>query len=110
MVGTSMIEVILYFSIAASTFPGSNPGSTTIEPPCSSAGTKNAAPAWESGVQMRWRTSSGHCHSAIWIWVIARPAAVGAHHALGLAGRAAGVGEPGDVVRGSTAGPRACPP
>ena len=48
-----MIDVILYFSIAASTLPGSKPGSTTIEPPCSSTGTKNAAPACESGVQMR---------------------------------------------------------
>ena len=46
---------------------------TTIEPPRSSVGMKKAAPAWLSGVQMRKRTSSGHSHSAIWIWVMAAP-------------------------------------
>ena len=33
-------------------------------------GTKNAAPACDSGVHMRKRGDSGHSHSASWIWVI----------------------------------------
>ena len=33
-------------------------------------GTKNAAPACDSGVHIRNRGDSGHSHSAIWIWVI----------------------------------------
>ena len=33
-------------------------------------GTKNAAPACDSGVHIRKRGLSGHSHSAIWIWVI----------------------------------------
>ena len=33
-------------------------------------GTKNAAPACESGVHIRNRGDSGHSHSASWIWVI----------------------------------------
>ena len=33
-------------------------------------GTKNAAPAWLSGVHIRKRGVSGHSHSASWICVI----------------------------------------
>ena len=33
-------------------------------------GTKNAAPACDSGVHIRKRGDSGHSHSDIWIWVI----------------------------------------
>ena len=65
--------MILYFSIVSNTRPGSKCGSTTIAPPVSNVGMKNAAPACESGVQMRKRVSSGHSHSAIWIIVIVAP-------------------------------------
>ena len=36
----------------------------------STVGTKNAAPACESGVHMRKRGLSGHSHSASWTWVM----------------------------------------
>ncbi len=62
-----MVEVILYFSIASSTAPGSNAGSTTSEPPRISVARRNAMPACDSGVHARNRISSGNCHSAIWI-------------------------------------------
>ena len=44
-----------------------------IAPPVNSVGMKKAAPACESGVQMRKRVSSGHSHSAIWIIVMVAP-------------------------------------
>ncbi len=53
MVGTSIIAVMRYFSIASSTAAGSKPGSTTMQPPRSSVGMKKAAPAWLSGVHTR---------------------------------------------------------
>ena len=49
---------------------GSNFGTTISEPPLSSVGAKNAAPACESGVQIRNFGASGHSHSASWICVI----------------------------------------
>ena len=73
MVGTSIVAEILCFSIASRTAPGSNAGSTISAPPRSRVGMKNAAPACDSGVQMRKRGSSGHCHSAIWIWLSVAP-------------------------------------
>ena len=83
--------------------------------PCSSVGTKNAAPACDSGVQMRKRGRSGHSHSASWICVIVAHRRVRAHHALGLAGGAAGVGDrrrcgPGPGRRRPTASADTWPP
>ena len=73
IVGTSIVAVMRYLSIVSRTFAESKPGSTTIEPPRSRVGMKNAAPAWLKGVAIRNRTSSGHSHSASWISVIAAP-------------------------------------
>ncbi len=50
-------------SIVRSTSAGSKRGRTWSEPPLSTVGTKNAAPACESGVHMRKRGASGHSHS-----------------------------------------------
>src|SRR5580698_5837889 len=65
-----MVVVIRCCSIASNTAAGSKAGRTTIDPPASSIGTKNDEPAWLNGVQTKWRTSSGHCHSDIWICVM----------------------------------------
>jgi hypothetical protein len=54
--------------MVSSTFTGSKPGSTTTDPPLSSDGMKNAAPAWLSGVAMRKRGSSCQSHSPMAIW------------------------------------------
>ena len=62
-----------WVSIVCMKVSGSKPGSTVSEPPFSSVGVKKAAPAWESGVQIKKRTSSGHCHSDSWIMVMAAP-------------------------------------
>ncbi len=62
-----------YLSTVCMKVSGSNPGSTVSDPPRSSVGVKKAAPAWDSGVQIRKRVSPGHCHSAIWIWAMATP-------------------------------------
>ncbi len=43
---------------------------TTISPPLTIVGTKNAAPACDSGVHIRNLGFSGHSHSASWIVVI----------------------------------------
>ena len=71
--GTSIVAVMRWSWTVRMNDSGSKPGSTVSDPPRSSVGVKKAAPAWESGVQMRKRVSSGHCHSAIWIWVIDAP-------------------------------------
>ena len=65
-----MVAVILCSSMVRSTSAGSKRASTYSEPPLITVGTKNAAPACESGVHIRKRGFSGHSHSASWIWVI----------------------------------------
>ena len=50
----------------------------------STVGTKNAAPACDSGVHIRNFGDSGHSHSAIWIWVIVVIAATVPITPLGL--------------------------
>ena len=57
--------------MASSTSSASKAGSTTSDPPSNSVGSTKAMPAWLSGLQTRNRISSGHCHSAIWIWATA---------------------------------------
>ncbi len=79
--------------------PGRTWAAPTISPPLTIVGTKNAAPACDSGVHIRKRGFSGHSHSASWIGGHRGDRPHGAHHALGLAGGAAGVGQPADVVR-----------
>ena len=61
--GTSMVAVIFCSSMVRSTSAGSNFGNTTIEPPFIRVGTKNAAPACDSGVHIRNLGCSGHSHS-----------------------------------------------
>ena len=61
------------FSTVSRNLVGSKPGSTTIDPSRNSVGMKNAAPACDSGVQIRNRGSRGHCHSDIWIDVSVAP-------------------------------------
>ena len=70
MVGTSISELIFFSSIVASTSAGSNRAETKRVPPLMTVGTKNAAPACESGVHIRNRGFSGHSHSASWTWLI----------------------------------------
>ena len=65
--GTNIVAVMRWSCTVCMNFSGSKPGRTVSEPPLSRVGVKNAAPACESGVQIRNRTSSGHCHSDIWI-------------------------------------------
>jgi hypothetical protein len=65
-----MVAVIFCSSITRSTSAGSNFDSTTISPPLTIVGTKNAAPACDSGVHIRNFGCSGHSHSASWIVVI----------------------------------------
>ena len=68
-------------SIAAIVLTGSNPGSTTIDPPLTSTDVSTAAPEWLSGAQIRWRTCSGHSQLVSWIiaevvavrWVVMMP-------------------------------------
>ena len=57
-------------SMAFSTSAGSNLASTTISPPLTTVGVKNAAPACDSGVHIKNRGFSGHSHSASWIGVM----------------------------------------
>jgi hypothetical protein len=70
MVGTSIVAVMRCSAMVSITRSGSKYGSTYSEPPRRRVGTKNAAPAWLRGVQQRKRSSSGHCHSAIWMVVM----------------------------------------
>ena len=71
--GTSIVAVMRSRSMVSSTSPGSKYGTTTSDPPNSSTGMKNAAPAWLSGVHMRKRGSRGHSHSVSMICDIAAP-------------------------------------
>ena len=57
-------------SMVRSTSAGSNLPSTKRVPPFITVGTKNAAPACESGVHIRNRGDSGHSHSASCTWVM----------------------------------------
>ncbi|GAB4700974.1 hypothetical protein MOKP126_48720 [Mycobacterium avium subsp. hominissuis] len=65
-----MVAVIFCSSITRNTSAGSNLVSTTSSPPLMMVGTKNAAPACDSGVHIKKRGFSGHSHSASWIVVI----------------------------------------
>ena len=65
-----MVAVILCSSMVRSTSAGSNFASTCSSPPLMTVGTKNAAPACDSGVHIRNFGFSGHSHSASWIWLI----------------------------------------
>ncbi len=66
-----MVAVIFCSSITRSTSAGSNLVSTTSSPPLMMVGTKNAAPACDSGgVHIRNFGCCGHSHSASWIVVI----------------------------------------
>ena len=100
MLGTSIVAVIFCSSIVRSTVAGSNPGSTTSRPPFATVGAKNAAPACDSGVQIKKVGASGHSHSASCTWVIAAMLAAVPIDALGLACRSAGVGHAHDVIGG----------
>ncbi len=62
--------MIFCSSITRSTSAGSNLVSTTNSPPLMIVGTKNAAPACESGVHIRNFGRCGHSHSASWMVVI----------------------------------------
>ena len=66
-----MVAVMRWRSTASNQVFGLNDGRATKEPPRSRTGTQNAAAAWLNGVHSRKRSSSGHSHSAIWIWVSA---------------------------------------
>ena len=59
-----MVAVIFCSSITRSTSAGSNLVSTINSPPLTITGTKNAAPACESGVHIKNRGCVGHSHSA----------------------------------------------
>ena len=65
-----MVAVIFCSSMVFSTSAGSNLVSTTISPPLTMIGVKNAAPACDSGVHIRNRGFSGHSHSASWTVVM----------------------------------------
>jgi len=67
--GTIIVAVTRCSSTAASQPCGLKLGITTNDPPFSSTGSVKAPAACDSGAQTRNRTSCGHCHSVISIWV-----------------------------------------
>ncbi len=66
-----MVAVIRCSSMIRRISPGSNLGTTTIWPPLTTVGVKNAAPACDSGVHIKNFGFAGHSHSASWTVVIA---------------------------------------
>ena len=99
IVGTTSVAVTPLALDEVERRAGSNAGSTTWRPPFHTVASTAIEPAaWNSGAMISQRVSGRERRGGQEVDRVGHEVAVGEHHALGRAGRAARVEQPGEVV------------